>query len=652
MPSVEPFFKQTFMIRKEAEAFMTDEMLQTRAFFEPESVDTEARTAEVVWTTGARVQRSGFNGPYLEELSMSPESIRMDRLNNGAPLLNSHRAENLSDIVGVVERAYIDDDQKGRALVRFSGRDDVTPIFNDVKSGIVRSISVGYRVHNYERSEEGDMPILRATDWEPHELSLVPIPADGGSQVRSENPLKQNDNPKSQKDSHMEETRDLEVQETVTETRESETVVAPETSSHGDIQAAISAERRRVAEIRRTVRAAGLDTEVSEQLEQDGISVDEARKIVIDKWAETKPEVPSKTQVAQVTKDEAEKRSACMEKALEARVGLGDWEGGAREYVASSLLDMAKETATRSGINTTGLSRSEIARRAMHSTSDFPLLLSNIANKSLLAAYEEEQQTWRPLSRQRNLPDFKPATELEIAGQILPEPLLEGGEYKSATVQEQSQSWRIYTYGKKISVTRQLIINDDLDALSRIPSMIGRGMSLFESNQVWALITGNAAMSYDSKALFHADHSNTGTGAIGVQAISDARKALRTQTDIAGNRVNIRPRYLAVPTSLETAAQQFLAPIQPATTGDVNIFTGSLSLIVEPRLDDDSEAKYYVMADPNQVDMIAHGYLAGEAGPQVDTVSERDPDGVCIYARLDFGTTLLNHRGFYKSTGA
>ena len=182
--------------------------------------------------------------------------------------------------------------------------------------------------------------------------------------------------------------------------------------------------------------------------------------------------------------------------------------------------------------------------------------------------------------------------------------------------------------------------------------MIGRGMSLFESNQVWALITGNAAMSYDSKALFHADHNNSGTGAIGVTAISDARKALRTQTDIAGNRVNIRPRYLAVPTSLETAAQQFLAPIQPATTGDVNIFTGSLSIIVEPRLDDASEANYYVMADPAQVDMIAHGYLAGESGPQVDTVSERDPDGVCIYARLDFGTTLLNHRGFYKSTGA
>lgn len=623
---------------------MTDELLQTRALFNPESVDVEARTAEVIWTTGAKVARSGFDGPYMEELSMQPESIRMDRLNNGAPLLNSHSAANLSDIVGVVESATVGDNE-GRAIVRFSNRDDVTPIFNDVKDGIIRSVSVGYKVWKYERSEEEGNTVLRAVDWEPHELSLVPIPADAAAQVRSEESAIL-DNP-IEKDSQMEETRIDEVQ--VDEAREIE-VEAP-TSEIVDVQAAIAAERRRVAEIRRTVRAAGLGTEVSEQLENDGTSVDAARKIVIDKWAAEKPEVPTTTH-AQVTEDEADKRAACMEAALEARVGLGDWEGGAREYVSASLLDMAKESVQRSGGNITGLSRSEIARRAMHSTSDFPLLLSNTAQKSLKAAYEEEQQTWRPLSRQRNLPDFKPVTELEIAGQILPEKLLEGGEYKSATVTEQSAAWRIYTYGKKISVSRQLIINDDLDALSRIPSMIGRGMSLFESNQVWALITGNATLPYDSKALFHADHGNTGTGAIGVDAISNARKTLRNQSDIAGNRINIRPRYLMVPTSLETAAQQFLAPFQPTTSGDINVFTNSMNLIVEPRLDDASESVYYVTGDPAQIDMIAHGYLAGEAGPQVDTVNDRDPDGVTIYARIDFGTTLLNHRGFYKSTGA
>ena len=60
------------------------------------------------------------------------------------------------------------------------------------------------------------------------------------------------------------------------------------------------------------------------------------------------------------------------------------------------------------------------------------------------------------------------------------------------------------------------------------------------------------------------------------------------------------------------------------TTGDVNIFAGSLGIIVEPRLDDDNATAYYVTADPAQVDMLVYGYLEGEAGPTVTTVDERD----------------------------
>ena len=624
---------------------MREPNLQTRAVFAPETVNADERTVDVVWTTGARVARNGMEGSYLEELSMSPSAIRMERLNAGAPLLNSHSAAELADVVGVVERAWIDESkQEGRATVRFSSREDVSPIFRDVADGIIRNISVGYRVWNYERAEEDGNVIMRATDWEPHELSLVPIPADAGAQVRSESAPPITTEP--EKDSPMDEIRELEGAVTP-ETPEVSEVrsVSPE-----DFKAAIAAERRRVAEIRRSVRAAGLDDSFADNLAEDGIELDKARAMILDKMVEREASAPTRSHV-EVTHDESEKRAACMEAALEARVGLREWDGQAREYVSSSLLDMAKESVVRSGSSLSGMGRSEIAGRAMHSTSDFPLLLSNVARKSLLAAYAEEQQTFRPLVRQRSLPDFKPTYELEVAGQIIPEPLLEGGEYKAATIQEQQGTWRIYTYGKKISVTRQLIINDDLDALSRIPQMIGRGMSLFESNQVWALITGNATMSYDSKALFHADHSNTGTGAIDEVSISAARKALRTQTDIAGNRVNLRPEFLIVPAALETTAQKFLTGVTPNATADVNIFSNSMGLIVEPRLDDDSEQKFYVTTSPSQVDMIAVGSLEGEAGPQVDTVSDRDPDGTTIYARLDFGTTLLNHRGFFRSTG-
>lgn len=618
------------------------DLLQQRGQFLPASADTEARTVEVTWTTGAPVLRQGIGGTYYEELRLG-DSVNMERFNAGAPLLNSHKANSLSDIVGVVERAWVDE-EKGRALIRFSERADVEPIWQDVRQGIIRNVSVGYSVESYERVDaesEGQPHTLAATAWTPHELSLVPIPADAGATVRkADAPSTVNKEP-----SNMDETRELESAAPV------EAVVAPAPVDNTEaIRAAIEADRKRGADIRHSFRAAGLDLARAEELVNNGTSVEDARKFVIDELAAKQAAAPTVQHVA-VTEDAGDKRRSCMEAALEARLGHREWDEQAREMRAMTLMDLAKQDVERRGLNLTGMSKSEIAYRAMHSTSDFPLLLSNIARKSLMAGYEAEEQTWRPLARQRNLPDFKASTELMVAGQIVPEKILEGGEYRSATIKEADQSWSLETYAKKIKVTRQLIINDDLDALGRIPQMIGRGMSLLESNVMWDLLTSNPTMGEDSKTLFHADHGNTGTGAIGEDALSDARKALRNQEDLAGNRVNLRPRYLIVPTELETAAQKQLTAVVAGTTGDVNIFAGSLGIITEPRLDDDSTSVYYVTADPAQVNMMVYGYLEGEAGPQVYTEDERDPDGTCIYARLDFGASVLDHRGFYKSTG-
>ena len=268
---------------------MSEQLLQTRAMFAPETADADARTVEVVWTTGARVARNSYDGPFYEELSMEPSSIRMDRLNAGAPLLNSHSASNLSDVVGVVERAWLIGNE-GRAVVRFSSRDEVAPIWQDESSGIIRNISVGYRVWKYERVEEGDTPVMRAVDWEPHELSLVPIPADAGAQVRSEEPPTLEPKP-AEKDSSMDDTRELEVAPAEAPKAEAR-AASPE-----DIQAAIAAERRRVAEIRRTVRAAGLDEALADQLTSDGASIEAARAAVIDKMVEREAATPTRTHI-------------------------------------------------------------------------------------------------------------------------------------------------------------------------------------------------------------------------------------------------------------------------------------------------------------------------------------------------------------------
>ena len=167
--------------------------MQTRADVRlmPESVDAERRTVEVVWSTGAAVRRRDpWTGKrYDEVLSLEEAHVDLCRLNGGAPLLNTHGAWDLRDVIGVVERAWIAREGEalvGRATVRFSDRADVEPIWRDVASGIVRNVSVGYAVRSYEITEtDGQPPVWRAVDWQPLELSAVPIGADAAAGFRA-----------------------------------------------------------------------------------------------------------------------------------------------------------------------------------------------------------------------------------------------------------------------------------------------------------------------------------------------------------------------------------------------------------------------------------------------------------------------------------
>lgn len=640
---------------------MSTDLLQTRAMFAPDTVNVDERTVDVVWTTGAQVKRSDWaRGDYIEELSLRPDHVRLDRLNKGAPLLDSHENWSLRSVLGVVESAWLNG-KEGRATVRFSKRAEVEPIFQDVRDGILRNISVGYRKHKTERDETGTTPVERAIDWEPYELSLVAIPADAAAQVRSEESPNMNPETALTQDSPMDETR---MQEAPAEARGAEAAVTTETQVETraaapavDVEAVRAGERRRVTDIMDACRKAGLDGGFAEKLIADGTPIDGARAAIIDAMAERQKSQPQTLHGrVDVTTDHGEKRAEAMLHALEARSGFRKWdEGGAREYLGTTLLDMARECVERSGVSTKGMTKDELAGRAMHSTTDFPLLLTSIQRVTLKAAYAEERQTWQPLARQDNLPDFRDMSVMEVGGQILPEELREGGEYKAGTISETKGSWKLSEYGKKLVVGRRLIINDNLGYITRAIQVLGRGVAVFEANQMWGLITTGslgATCMMDSKALFHADHANTGTGVIGEASISDARQKMRNQKSFDGTPLYVTPQYILIPTTLETAFDKFNTTIVANQTSNVNIFSGYLQKIVEPRLDAKSTTQFYVVGDYPGVDKLVYGYLDGEGGPSIESVSGRDPDGVTVYLRHSFGCTVPQHQWIYRSTGA
>lgn len=161
--------------------------LAMRAAFAPATMDSERRTVQLTWTTGARVLRGGFfSEPFYEQLSLDPKHVRMGRLRAGAPLLDSHRANSINDVLGLIESAALESG-RGVATVQFERGAAGDEAMRKVADGIVRGVSVGYGIHKLVKLEESadKVPVYEARDWEPFELTLAHMGADAGASVRS-----------------------------------------------------------------------------------------------------------------------------------------------------------------------------------------------------------------------------------------------------------------------------------------------------------------------------------------------------------------------------------------------------------------------------------------------------------------------------------
>jgi phage head maturation protease len=168
---------------------MTDmmELLTRRASMKPQTFNVEDRSVEVIWSTGASVRRRDMAGQYIERLSLAPEAVDLSRL-QGASVLDAHHQSAVRDVLGSVRSAMVDG-QRGAAIIQFSARPEVEPIWQDVMAGILRHVSVGYSVERWAETTEDGARVLTAVRWTPHEISLVPTPADPGAHIRMETPM-------------------------------------------------------------------------------------------------------------------------------------------------------------------------------------------------------------------------------------------------------------------------------------------------------------------------------------------------------------------------------------------------------------------------------------------------------------------------------
>ena len=634
-------------------------MVTRAAQFAPDTMDTEARTVELVWTTGAQVRRySWMDGDFIEELAVDKKSVRMDRLNNGAPFLDVHNQYETRAVLGVVEKAWIANGE-GRAVVRFSKRAEVDPIFQDIKDGILRNISVGYKTHKVEKGNFKDgLPIVRAIDWEPFEISLVPVGADAKAGFRSNEEnnsceIVDLSDDLINKVKQEEETRSMKT-ETVTQTETKTEVEKPADTAAVSTEAtrneATTAERKRVSEILEVCAKAKTAEDVTKRYLESGTTIEQVRKEIIDNM-KTTDKIDSTVRVEAGAQDESMTRKEGMEEALLSRSNPAQFKvtDKSRQFIGMSLLRMAEEVI--GSAKARGLNRSSLAKRAL-STGDFVEVLANVSNKTLRRGYELQPRTFAPFITPGTLTDYKPAKRIAFGEMSNLEKVLEGEEYEQGTIGESAESISLGKYGKIIKITEEMIVNDDLNAFSRIAQLSGAASARLESKLVYNdVLLANPLMA-DGFALFSSQHGNLPTAAaITVASLGIAKALMRKQKGVDGlDYLDLEPAVLICGPDKETEARQVLFGQMLATqTSNANIFANSMQLVVDSRI---TGNKWFLSASPSIIDTIELAMMEGMNGPELSQEAEFNGDFIKFKTKHIAAAKAIDYRGLVYNAGA
>lgn len=609
------------------------------AEFRAASLDVEARTVQVVWSTGATVKRWSWNeGEYLEALDMSVSAVDLGRLNAGASFCDNHRQASMENRLGaVLPGSACVTGGEGVATILLSTSRAGEQVLSDLRAGLPLPVSVGYRVSAYEKTEadcEG-LATYTATRWEPLELSAVLVPADPGAQARSEpHDAQRSIVPVIPAQQRQGRAGELEKPKMTTTADPAETL-----------------ERTRADTIIEIAENHAIPLRLARKAVSEGKSVAEFREMALDH----KRKEQDKNAIFSIAPyDRGEPDMPASERLADAIACRLDSsrkpEDPTLDFHGLTLPEMARRLLSAGGANTRGLSSGEVVNRALHSTSDFPQALANIANRRIRDEFAQAESALKHVARKTTARDFKPKSSLSVALAGDLQMVNEHGEFKRTMMKETAEIFALATYGEIFGLTRQAIQNDDLGVFDRAPTLLAGAAAATEAKLLADMLVGTRKMS-DGKALFHTDHGNLAAtgGALSIATLNGGRLAMRKQRDHAGNLTPIEPKFLVVPSELEGAAEQILATINASKIEDVNIWSDRLELIVEPRLAD--PLAWYLLGPTNK-NGFEYGYLEGEEGPQTDQRIGWDIDGVEWKVRLDFGAGWSDTRGAYKNPGA
>ncbi len=276
-------------------------------------------------------------------------------------------------------------------------------------------------------------------------------------------------------------------------------------------------------------------------------------------------------------------------------------------------------------------------------------LLAALVNKFLLAGFMSVENTWKEISAVRSVTDFKNINLLRLNGSFKFQRIGNAGELKVAQASDSKRSLAADTYGITTQLTRQDIINDDLNALSMVPQRMGRGAGLALNEAIWAEFE-SANSTYYQKA------SAAAGNALSLSSLKTAATAWRRLTDPDGNPLGIPPRVLLVPPELELTAAELMTSallISGNTTAapNANVLQGRYRVVTSAYLT--SSTTWWLMADAMDLPALDVVFLNGQ---QVPTIEQVQPDyqllGVGLRGFMDFGVTKAESLAAYRMATA
>lgn len=631
-----------------------------------ETLNSDKRTVDIIFFTGTDIPRYDYwnDQPYV--LRFDPKGADLSLLNNGAPILDNHSLwDGSTSQKGKVEKAWYDA-PNFKASIRFSKRKSNDELWGDVEDRIVTKFSMGVSLLEVERIDTEDGGVKKqvrlARRWQPFELSVAPIPADFGTttlaaergnstraNAQEERNMPEHINPGTPAGEELDTARAAELAAKQVELKRLQDAEA----------SGAAAELVRVSSILEVTKKCRLPASFAQKHITGKTPLDKVKTLAIDLQVESQVNMPDTVGPhAMILNDERDTRRELMGVAVDGMLDPKSKKSDSdNSFIGLTIKQIAQESV-RLQYNLRGIPKNDdLVKLSMQNTADFANVLENSARKQLLARYAYANPTYRVWTKRSTTPDFKTMSRSRLGEtpEFLTVP--EGQQITIGTMADSKETYALATYGRGVSFTRQMLVNDDLGAFNDLIGAFGVQAARLENKTVYAILQANANMS-DGHPLFdNTYHANTGSGVLGNTAFDLLFGTMGVQTGVdAASVLNLTPKFVIVPKAKEGTAMAALMLIGPnVKASDQNLYAGRLTVVADAELDTNGSGttKWYAAADPNDAPGIEYAHLEGQEGPQfIRKDNEQGILGMQFYAYLDFAAKAVDWRPLYYSTGS